>query len=273
MKQQFYSNSKVPQVNLLFCGEEHCSPSHEFGGHRPYLILHIVRKGRGSFSWRSKSWFLGEGDAFLIFPEEVHLYQADAVDPWHYFWLALDRSIVPYLEDQGFSQESPILRSSDPDKIYCLYKSMIPGREEREAGWDLKQYAAVYGILADLLSHRENRGAVLSPSVRPDHVKAMTTFMGEYFHTPIAVQDVADYVHLERTYASRIFKTETGYGIAGYIRILRLEKSREYLLKGFSVKQAAYSSGFQVYENFLKLFKKTYGLSPGVFQKDQGIRE
>lgn len=266
-RQQFYSHAEVPPVKLLFSGEEECPPSHEFGGKRPYLIIHAVIKGKGSFYWERRSWSLEAGDAFVIFPEEKHLYRADKDDPWHYFWLALDGALVPYLRDHGISQNRPVLRTEHMDEIYKFYHSLIPLGGKKAAGWEMGQYAHVYGILAELLSHHINPKSLPSSEVRPDHVKTMKVFIDNYFQSPLSVKDVVSNVHLERSYASRLFKEGLGSGIAGYIRSLRLEKSREYLKEGFTVKQAAYSAGFQKYENYLKLFKKTYGQTPGAFQK------
>ena len=267
IKHQFYSHAELPPVQLLFSGEEECAPSHEFGGKRPYLMIHTIVKGRGTFYWGRKSWSLGEGDAFLIFPEQIHLYRADGSDPWHYFWLALDRSLVPYLAERGISQDQPVLKSPRPRDTYALYQSLMPRREEKVPGWEMAVYASVYRILGDLLSHPERRRPQSSADISPDHVKSMKLFMDNYFQTPISVKDVTSYVSLERSYASRLFKEGTGRGIAGYIRTLRLEQSREYLQEGFTVKQAAYSAGFQIYENFLKLFKRQYGLTPGAYRK------
>lgn len=266
-KQQFYFHAELPPVKLLFSGEEECSPSHEFGGKRPYLMIHAIKKGKGTFYWERKSWSLEGGDAFVIFPEEKHLYRADGDYPWHYFWLAFDASLVPYLLDLGISQDRPVLRTGRMEEIYSLYSSLIPARGDKTAGREMAQYAGIYRILAELLSHHVNPRAFPSPDVRPDYVKTMKVFIDNYYQTPISVKDVVSHVHLERSYASRLFKEGQDSGIAGYIRKIRLEKSREFLMEGFSVKQAAYSAGFQIYENFLKLFKKTYGVTPGTYRK------
>jgi len=266
-QQQFYSHIEAPPVKLLFSGEEKCSPLHEFGGKRPYLMIHTVKRGRGVFYWGRRSWSLGAGDAFVIFPEEKHLYRADGDDPWHYFWMALDGDLVPYLNDRWISQDKPVLRTDRIDEIYRLHQSLAGERRGESVGWEMEQYAGVYRILAELLSHHINRRAIPSSDVRPDHVKTMRIFIDTYFQAPISVKDVASNVHLERTYASRLFKEGMGSGIAVYIRTLRLEKSREFLEEGFTVKQAAYSAGFQIYENFLKLFKKNYGVTPGAYRR------
>jgi len=268
---------KAPSAKLLFCGDETCSPSHEFGGSRPYFMVHVVLSGKGKFFWERKSWELAAGDAFVIFPDERHYYQADKEDPWHYFWIAFDKSMVPYILDQGVSKAQPILFTENTAELEKLYRILFTKIEKGRPIQELDEYAVAYRIMANLLRPHTKRTAAQSPTpsspVKFDHAQSMIFFIDSYYQNSLSVLDVAEYVHLERTYASRLFKEKTGWGIAGYIRNRRLEKSKEFLAEGYSIKQAAYSSGFQIYENYLKNFKKRFGETPSEFRARTGGQE
>jgi AraC-like DNA-binding protein len=265
----FHFFNDGPQMQLLFYGDERCVPSHEYGGYRPYLLFHIVYRGKGRFQTDRRSWPLESGDCFVIFPDQHHLYKADSKEPWHYFWLGLDRSFVPYLERIGINNERPILKTERVDVLFHLYEEMIMGRELSSASSEMEDYALAFRIMADLLKSHNEQFPTSRETIRAPHVVMMRNYIENYFQTPINTGDVADYVHLERSYASRLFKEGTGNGIAQHIRARRLKEARKFLEEGFSVKQAAYSAGFQVYENFLKLFKKSYGITPGMYKKSQ----
>ncbi|NQT57629.1 MAG: AraC family transcriptional regulator [Bacteroidetes bacterium] len=266
INQRFISQKSTPTIELLFCGDEKCSPAHEFGGLRTHILVHVVVSGKGKFYWERKSWELTSGDAFVIFPDEKHLYRADTDDPWHYFWIAMNRSLIPYLLQNGVSQEKPILSTENAAELYRFYRSLYTGTENGRVIQELDRYAIVYRIMANLLKHHVSRIPLPGSLIKTDHTQTMLSFINSYYQTSISVENVAAYVHLERTYASRLFKNKTGWGIAGYIRNKRLEKSKEHLMKGISAKQAAYSVGFQVYENYLKAFKRRYGETPGEFR-------
>lgn len=271
MNQRFLSQKPEPIFKLIFCGDEKCAPSHEYGGLRTHILIHVVVSGKGTFYWGKKSWNLSPGDAFIIFPDEKHLYKADSEDPWHYFWIGLDKSLLPFLQHKRISQEKPILFTENAADLYRLYRILFAGINENRTILEMEQYAIAYRILANLLMHHENRTPISGAQVKTDHPQSMIEFINSNFQTSISVEDVISYVKLERTYASKLFKEKTGYGIAGYIRNKRLEKSKEYLVESFSVKQAAYSVGFQGYENYLKAFKRAYGETPGNFQSRMSL--
>ena len=46
-----------------------------------------------------------------------------------------------------------------------------------------------------------------------------------------------------------------------------MKQADKYLKAGWSVKETAYSVGYKDYENFLKTFKKSRGMTPGEFRK------
>ena len=59
-------------------GREDCAPSHKFGPHiRNYYLIHFVISGKGTFSTDRGEYALGKGEAFIIKPGEVTVYQAD----------------------------------------------------------------------------------------------------------------------------------------------------------------------------------------------------
>ncbi len=265
MNHRFISQIPAPTFKLIFCGDEKCAPTHEYGGMRTHLLIHVVVSGKGTFYWEKKSWKLCSGDAFIIFPDEKHLYKADSEDPWHYFWIGLDNSLLPFLQQKGISQEKPILFTENTADLYNLYRILFTGVNVNRTILEMEQYAIVYRIMANLLMHHENRTPIPGAQLKTDHPQSMLEFIDSNFQTSISVEDVVSYVKLERTYASRLFKKKTGYGIAGYMRNKRLEKSKEYLKSGLSVKKTAFSVGFQVYENYLKAFKRTYGMTPREF--------
>jgi len=264
---RYFRDNLNPQIRPLFCGDETCDPGHDFGGYRPYLIIHIIRSGKGTFYSRGRKWDLERGDAFVIFPDEKHLYRADREEPWHYFWIAMEGNVADYFLERGVSPGSPLLTTGRVDELFSLYKGLYGEGEERLAGEDLKLCGLIYRILGDLMGNRSSVGGEPTGDMKTSHVLTMQSFINAYFRTSLTVSNVAEYARLERSYASRIFKNETGRGIAETIRGLRLEKSREFLREGLTVKEAAYSSGFRIYENFLKLFRRTYGETPSEYRR------
>ena len=72
----------LKKLELKFCGYSECESLHSFGpASRPTYILHIVLEGKGIFVVDNKKYFLEKGQGFIIEPNIVTFYQADAYFP------------------------------------------------------------------------------------------------------------------------------------------------------------------------------------------------
>jgi len=82
-------------------------------------------------------------------------------------------------------------------------------------------------------------------------------------HKRISLTEVAEYLHLNPSYLSRLFKKTTGEGFIEYVTRLKMEKARELLMATSKpVEQIAFDLGFDSKSYFIKTFKKYYGRLP-----------
>ena len=82
---QSYKQSYTDNVELSIfsCGHEVCQPGHTWGpGVRDHYLIHLVVAGKGVFQVGGASFHLQEGDLFLVKPNQLNTYAADATDPW-----------------------------------------------------------------------------------------------------------------------------------------------------------------------------------------------
>jgi AraC-like DNA-binding protein len=97
--------------------------------------------------------------------------------------------------------------------------------------------------------------------------KAMA-FIKENYTKKISLQEIADAVHLNVTYFSKVFKDETGQTPGNYITSLRIEASKK-LLKNVSINMADIPEliGFESQSYFIQIFKKAEGCTPGHYRR------
>ena len=75
-------------ADVCDAGYEHCSPGHAYGPSiRDYVLIHIVKSGKGIFCAGNTTYHLSKNKAFVIRPDTLHSYTADTSDPWHYLWV------------------------------------------------------------------------------------------------------------------------------------------------------------------------------------------
>ena len=81
------------------------------------------------------------------------------------------------------------------------------------------------------------------------------------------IDDIAEHMFLNKSYISRLFKSETGLTISVYINMRRVMMAKNLLLAGENAMDIFYQCGFSDYTTFYRVFKKYTDMSPEQFKK------
>lgn len=100
------------------------------------------------------------------------------------------------------------------------------------------------------------------------HIKRCKQYIRSHLNTPFSLDDLAEYVHLNRTYLSTLFHTNEGITIREYTSRERI-RAAENLLKfsEFSISRISSYLCFQSQSHFGVVFKQRTGLTPGAYRK------
>ncbi len=248
-------NMHHKELNIVECGSESCTPNHSFGPiARNYWLLHYVTKGSGVFCTKGREYALGVGDIFVIKPQEVTYYKASEDDPWEYIWI-------------GFTAEIPLPEQLKKDtfRIFyaqSLFKSMLKcdemsyGREAYLCGCLWQLFARMYEQAS-----RQDAG---------DAVRMAVSFIETEFANSLSVAELADRLHLNRSYFSTLFKQTIGMSPHQYLSSVRLAKAAELMsVYGLSPGRVATTCGYADIYAFSRMFKRHYGRSPNEYIKER----
>lgn len=100
-------------------------------------------------------------------------------------------------------------------------------------------------------------------------INQIIKFINDNISKPITVQQIADEIHLNKDYMSRIFKEHTHSTLGHYIAVQKTNLAQTMLSQGNTVTQVQEKLGFSSYAYFHKFFKKMTGLSPSKYQHMQ----
>lgn len=103
--------------------------------------------------------------------------------------------------------------------------------------------------------------------------KKLIHYMHHNYDKPLAVDQLAAYMHLHPNYLHRIFKAETGKTIMGYLTEIRIEKAK-MLLEQTDILIIDLSGyiGINSRQYFSYVFKKHTGMSPLEYKKSRVIQ-
>ncbi len=88
-------------------------------------------------------------------------------------------------------------------------------------------------------------------------------YIALHYQEPFTLTDIADYVELNSSYFSNLFKTETGMNFSEYLLNVRMDKAKE-LLKDPKIRiyEIGQLVGYEDAVSFGRAFKKKWGISP-----------
>ncbi len=84
---------------------------------------------------------------------------------------------------------------------------------------------------------------------------------------PLSSEEICEQFHCSRSALYQLSLKSFGMSIMQYISFKRIERAKELLLSGKSIKETAEECGFAEYNYFCKAFRRATGLSPSEFRK------
>ena len=99
-------------------------------------------------------------------------------------------------------------------------------------------------------------------------VRPALEYMAENFHETISIDQLADLVHLSKSYFMNCFKRAVGIGAIEHLTHLRINAACDALADtGKMVSEIAFTCGYSNLSNFNRQFKQIMGCSPKEYRK------
>ncbi|MDO4563473.1 MAG: AraC family transcriptional regulator [Clostridia bacterium] len=249
-------------------GEQACTPSYSFGPCvRNSYFLHYVYEGCGRFEVHDKRFDVKKGQMFLICPQEVTYYEADSLNPWLYRWVEFSGELVSsFLHRSALSQDNPIFTDKTGAVGDALWELLRHGNQPYE-----DVMGRFWLFLSALMATKKDES---SDVLQEQYVKKAVLYIQTMLHQRILVSDLADYVNINRSYLSRLFRQYTGVSPQQYILACKLSAATQFLCNPqFSVSQVARSVGYDDPLDFSKAFKARYGVSPTLWRRSPHLSD
>lgn len=99
------------------------------------------------------------------------------------------------------------------------------------------------------------------------HIARVLDYIYDHLHTKITTTTLANYVGINPSYLSRLFKEETGSSITEYIQDKKIETAKNMLIYSeYSIAQISNVLAFPNQSYFTELFRKKTGTTPARFR-------
>ena len=88
-----------------------------------------------------------------------------------------------------------------------------------------------------------------------------------YSNSSLSLNDVAEHCSISASYLSELFNEVGGEKFSAYLAKYRVEKARQLQsATNLTVKEIGYQCGFNSSQNFIRVYKKYTGVTPGQYK-------
>lgn len=251
---------------VIECGLQICHSGHSSGRlvYNDYSA-HFILEGKGTYSVGDCTYELGPGDGFMITPDIPNIYVADAEEPWKYIYASFKgHDAKTLVHNAGLNDDNVIFTFPMEDEVISNLKKMHSASKDRLAkGYDTLGYFLL--VMSRLVAKNTQ---VVNDVPAEHYISLATSYIGDRFSYDISVNDIADYVGIDRSYLYRLFKIYLDTTPSELLMDARMRRAVSLLeYENLSVSEIAVSSGFYDLSHFSRCFIARYGMSPGKYRK------
>ena len=214
-----------------------------------YNRLHYITKGSGYFMNNNEKMPLTPGYVYLIpFQFEYHPCYSENTQFTHLY--------VDFLSTQIFNFTSPLIFRADEHR--ALYHALSALADYLYDDCPLHrgmnkspEVSLLFNSVMEMINHYYKINYN-----NDDRISAVLQFIQQNYSSDITLDDMANLVHLEKNYFSKIFKNNIHFSPYQYLKQYRLAMGYSFLQNGHSVTEAARLSGYNSIYAFSNAIKK-----------------
>lgn len=255
----FYSDENNPNLNIHT--------------HDCCEIL-FCKSGGKNFLIDDKIYHVQKNDLFILNQFEAHkITFSDNSSPERYviqihpefiFAASTDESDLSrcfYLRNQNTSNR---LSLSPNDGKYLMTRLDALG-SSYNFGDDVIKNSALIQILA-FVNEKFLNNHPCSDTYQNIQLKNAISYINEHLSEELTLEIIAKNSYISVNQLCKIFKISLGTTVKKYIMGKRISQAKKYLKNGLSVSDTAFLCGFHDYSNFIRVFSKCVGISPGKYR-------
>jgi|SaaInlStandDraft_1057018.scaffolds.fasta_scaffold24147_2 AraC-like DNA-binding protein len=232
-----------------------------------YFLFHYVLEGSGFVGrFGRKMERVEAGKWFLCFPNQVIQYMGDPRDPWRYRWLGFrGGEVTRLLLAGGIDEERLIFEDPNRDRSELIMAALQGSLDRRDWSGEIEAGRKLFDLLEHLTQCGEGGFQPSLPTKKnpEEEIDRAIRFMVMNISSGIRVEDVVQFVGLERSYFSKLFSQRMGHSIREHLGQVRMGQA-EVLIRqdGLNIEEIARTVGFEDIRPLLRLFRKKYGKTP-----------
>jgi AraC-like DNA-binding protein len=218
------------------------------------------------------------GDVVLVRHHAIHKAEIDRTVQYdrviiyldtHYIDISAPGSGLLSCFDKADRERKYLLRpeGGDSEKIKGLLMELEASLNDAEFGAEVLRNAEIMRLLVQLDRMAMRGQAVEGSDAADPKIGAVLSYINENLSGELTVEALAERAYMSKYHFMRLFKSQTGFTVHGYIRQKRLLRAAQLIRGGIPATKAAAECGFRDYSAFHRAFRETFNISPSSLSK------
>jgi len=272
---RYFDISGLPFFAMRYPQPQHICHDHDF------FEIALVLSGQAEHQIYGKKHTITREDILIIPPHQRHAYlNTENMEIINMFFDPVEFEKTAFDLPKSNGYQRLFAKKHDPLNVSAarfatlvgLLTGFISEIEAKRPGY--KDMAAglfiqAIGIIARAREH------INTPPLLLSRIEQTLDFIETHYNEDITLDQLALLAHMSRSTFQRIFKKMTNTSPISYLVNLRIRKASSLLLarSDLNITEIALQVGFSDSNYFSRQFRKITGISPGVFKKQQVMRE
>ncbi len=224
----------------------------------------ILTEGGGRISVEGKDFLLEAGDAFLIFPDKVHLFE-NCTGIRGYLAHALPDEFSVFKNTFAhFSPASPVVKKAQlaPLGIDGLFRCAALDPHLENEGVLHGYLSLILGKLLPLLTHEGQKDP------KGEELHRILGYLEKNFRENLSRRSIARDLGISESTLSHLFSSSLHITLPAYLNLLRLEEAQHLLTEtALPVTAVVSAAGFPSLRTMNRAFRAALGTSPSAYRK------
>lgn len=233
-------------------------------GFAEYQFILTV-EGEGIFEYLGNRIKITPGTLLFIPPCIKHSYYKTG-DKWVTHWLAFDGNNIEELFDKVLPKTIEFMEIGLKDKVESQLIEVNKLTYEDYQSNALKISAIIYTMIGDFVHSIQNKYKTETLG-NISYVNNVIKYMESNYSKDISLEELAESVDVSPQYLCRIFKRELGLRPFEYLKMLRINLSKTFLLEhnNKKIEDIARDTGFNNSSYFGSVFRQYENMTPREF--------
>ncbi len=229
----------------------------------PENIFFYCVDGVGWYSIKDKKYTVHPNEFFILPKGVEHAYGSDEKNPWTIYWIHFGGESLQQFNNmhavKNYFKPHHIKANKEIIAVFTkMYKAL-------EAGYSTDNIVFANICLYEFISLfiYQQKHFTNEPVIKKDCVDEAIDYMQNRISDNITLEELSKQSNYSVSRFSNLFRQKTGYAPIDYFIQMKMQRaSQELDFTDKSIKDIAYSLGFDDPYYFSRMFKKVVGMSP-----------